>query len=151
MKTILLLLFAIPAISAVAQEKDNIFVNNNLIAYNPPDDYIQPLPTYEPGDSSGKKPYSVIRSYMGDAVAIGMIDGPMPMTDAPKKITLDFNYPTRYVFTASQINQMPVWNINDLLSVLPGSYQVRRGDNVSVYGSRQDGNLYIIDGTIINH
>jgi Carboxypeptidase regulatory-like domain len=41
---------------------------------------------------------------------------------------------------------MPVTSLFDYVATVPGAYQRRRGDPVSIYGSRPGGVLYIIDG-----
>lgn len=53
---------------------------------------------------------------------------------------------THYLFTAEDIEQMPVTCIDDVLSLLPGTYQAKRGDRVSIYGSRTISNEYELDG-----
>jgi len=51
-----------------------------------------------------------------------------------------------YTLTREQINQMPYTDINDIVSTLPGIYQARRGDAISIEGGRLSGTAYIVDG-----
>jgi Carboxypeptidase regulatory-like domain len=72
-----------------------------------------------------------------------IVDGPCwvyscPLPETPK-VKLN-------IFTKEDIDHMPVTCVQDVLSLLPGVYQARRGDDISIFGSRMDGNHYFIDG-----
>jgi hypothetical protein len=79
-----------------------------------------------------------------------IIDGvqivPAVQTSIPITPIYDIDHPTRRILTRAEIEQMPVTGIQDLLATMPGVYQARRGVDVSIFGSRKDGNHYIIDG-----
>ena len=54
-----------------------------------------------------------------------------------------------YSFTRHDLDKMPVWDFRDMIAVLPGVYQPRRGDGVQFYGARAIGTLYIVDGICV--
>jgi len=74
-----------------------------------------------------------------------VIQQPKPVT-IPQKPLIDLCNPTTHILTRAEIDQMPYTSINDLIALFPGVYQSRRGDNISIYGSRTNGTNYIIDG-----
>ena len=52
-----------------------------------------------------------------------------------------------YSFTRNDFDKLPVWDFRDMIAVLPGVYQPRRGDGVQFFGARAIGTLYIVDGS----
>jgi hypothetical protein len=55
----------------------------------------------------------------------------------------DIDNPDSHILTREQIDHMPTMQINDLLTIFPGVYQVQRGGGISVFGSRIGTNNYI--------
>ncbi len=53
----------------------------------------------------------------------------------PKTKESNFN-PNHYVFSSDEIRRSPYCNVNDIISLIPGAYQQRRGDEVRFYGGR---------------
>jgi len=41
---------------------------------------------------------------------------------------------------------LPTSDLRDAVSLLPGAYQARRGDDLNIFGARSQGTLYIVDG-----
>ncbi len=53
---------------------------------------------------------------------------------------------TSRVFTREEIRRMPTTNISDIVSLTPGVYQKRRGDDVIIFGGRNLGDMIVLDG-----
>ena len=53
---------------------------------------------------------------------------------------------TSRVFTREEIRRMPTTNVSDIVSLTPGVYQKRRGDDVIIFGGRNLGNMMVLDG-----
>ncbi len=54
--------------------------------------------------------------------------------------------PTDYVFTREELSKLPISDLYDAISLLPGIYQARRGDDLNIFGARSQGTQYIVDG-----
>ncbi len=96
------------------------------------------------GISIGGSRRDTTRYYIVDGVIIPITRLTDVATIVPTPV-----YPTMagdYIFTKEIIDNMPVNAINDIPSLLPGVYQARRGDGLNIYGARDNGNRYIIDG-----
>lgn len=52
--------------------------------------------------------------------------------------------------TSEQIEKLPSRNTSDMVSIAGGTYQERRGGEVSISGARANGSLYIVDGVEVN-
>ena len=50
-----------------------------------------------------------------------------------------------YVLDRTKLVTLPQMKINDLVSLVPGCYQRQQGSGVNIFGSRDDGNLYVVD------
>ncbi len=84
-------------------------------------------------------------------MGVGHQSGTVYIVDAvicPMQTVTEFNpsEPGRYVFNRQDIERMPTMSLNDIISMVPGTYQRRRGDVVQFYGGRTDGNVYYVDG-----
>ena len=53
---------------------------------------------------------------------------------------------TGYKFTREDLAAMPISDLRDVASLIPGVYQARRGDDLSIFGARSGGTQYIVDG-----
>ncbi len=53
---------------------------------------------------------------------------------------------TGYTFTRDQLAVMPLDDVRDVVSLLPGIYQARRGAGLSIFGARYGGTQYVVDG-----
>ena len=49
-------------------------------------------------------------------------------------------------FVHEKVDNLPSDDFRDIVSLLPGVYQSRRGDELRFFGARESGTLYIIDG-----
>lgn len=56
------------------------------------------------------------------------------------------NHESDFVLRREDLENLPVQDINDIVSLSPGVYQQRRGDEVHIMGARIEGTLYILDG-----
>ncbi len=54
--------------------------------------------------------------------------------------------PSIHRFSRAELTAMPVTDLRDAISLLPGVYQARRGDDLSIFGARISGTQYAIDG-----
>jgi Carboxypeptidase regulatory-like domain len=66
-----------------------------------------------------------------------IIDG-IPVKEAelnPCPVPVAYQF-SRYVYSRGEIDQMPINSIQDIPAMLPGVYMARRGDNISILGSR---------------
>ena len=60
---------------------------------------------------------------------------------------INIDNPTCHILTRNQLDHVLSWySVNDLVSLFPGVYRARRGDDVSIFSSRTNGNSYILDG-----
>ena len=121
-------------------------------------DELKKLPGYRTIDvlTSGIVDPSSHKSETGHDAKIGgarsqyMIDHCIIVEACPlvslKASTYIYRDPTDLVFTHDELASMPVSNLRDVLSVVPGVYQARRGDDISIFGARSGGTQYIIDG-----
>jgi carboxypeptidase family protein len=72
----------------------------------------------------------------------------LPLQKRPEPvnfITLSVDQPDHLVLTRREIAELPVSDLRDMLTLMPGVYQQKRGDEVNIFGARADGNLYIAD------
>lgn len=109
-----------------------------------------------PGPGCYKDTIKVWNNVRGSAGRRGsgvqyIIDDCMIICPLPTIIDWDppltsLDYPTSHIMDRALIHQVPLSNTNDLISLFPGVYQSRRGDALSIFGGREDGNLYIVDG-----
>ena len=51
-----------------------------------------------------------------------------------------------YLFSHDELAALPISNIQDAIILAPGVYKARKGDEISVFGSRFGGTQYIVDG-----
>ena len=51
--------------------------------------------------------------------------------------------PFNYSFTRKDLEKMPIIDLWDALTITPGVYQLRRGDGISIAGSRAYGSRYL--------
>jgi hypothetical protein len=65
---------------------------------------------------------------------------------AYKKPLVDQDKPGSHILTKEEIKEAPTTEITDLVTLAPGSYQQKRGQDVNMGGGRTTGTLYIIDG-----
>jgi carboxypeptidase family protein/TonB-dependent receptor-like protein len=63
-----------------------------------------------------------------------------------KKPLVDQDKPGSHILTKDEIAEVPTNEITDLVSLAPGSYQQKRGQDLNLGGGRTTGTLYIIDG-----
>jgi len=57
---------------------------------------------------------------------------------------------SHHLFVGKQdLDQIPERDPRDVISMMPGVYQAKRGGDLSIGGSRPGGTLYIIDGVQI--
>ncbi|MBC7553549.1 MAG: TonB-dependent receptor, partial [Taibaiella sp.] len=58
-------------------------------------------------------------------------------------------YTNNIVMTAAEIKQKPTTQTADLVALTPGIYQAKRGQQVNSDGGRSTGNVYMIDGIMV--
>lgn len=58
--------------------------------------------------------------------------------------------PSSHIFTRDELVAMPINEVTDAISLLPGVYQARTGDDLSIFGARYSGTQYIIDGMVMH-
>ena len=57
--------------------------------------------------------------------------------------------PSDYTFNRKELLTLPISDVRDRASLLPGVYQSGRGGDLNVFGSRATGMNYIVDGVEI--
>jgi hypothetical protein len=55
-------------------------------------------------------------------------------------------HPGQYIMDRDQLMHLPVSSLSDVVSLFPGVYQRRRGDEVSIFGARTTATEWLIDG-----
>lgn len=153
-----------PAVGAVVQVSEGGIVKSGAQVFEDDGGYlVKPL-------SAGR--YNVKVSYIGfkDVVITGVIVSPDKNTEVNiklegassstelgevvvkvyKKPLVDKYGGNGVTLTSDQIEKLPTRNTNDMISVAGGTYQQKRGANVSIAGARANGTLYIIDGVQVN-
>ena len=87
--------------------------------------------------------YGLYQAWRGAGVTIGgngklYIIEDVPMVLSLKSVTQMKvrDYQSYSTFTRDDLKQLPVTSIYDIVSLLPGAYQQRRGDEVRFYGGR---------------
>ena len=58
--------------------------------------------------------------------------------------------PSSHIFTHDELASMPINDVTDAISLLPGIYQARIGDDLSIFGARYSGTQYIVDGMVVH-
>ena len=89
---------------------------------------IGKIPIYIGTDTSVKCCHSVATKYIIDSVQL--IHG-LKSVNQMRSI----GYQSHFTFTREDIIQMPITSIADIVSLVPGAYQQRRGDDIHFYGS----------------
>jgi len=120
MKTIIILLVIVSCLPAVAQETGGIVSVEKK-------ECIAPVPVNQPQlISIDDRASSCVSVYFG-----------MKMCDP---------YSCNFTLTPGEMEKIPTYDLRDIVGMLPGVYQARRGDDLRFFGARANGTLYIIDG-----
>ncbi len=139
-----------PLVNIVLQKVIDVSDISRLPNYQDPVDLVGSVPNLyqKPRDSREGVTIHPENTYVIDGniimpVLINNID-PEPLTYS---FTDPASYnPYSYKFIHDRLASMPITDLRDAISLLPGVYQARRGDDISVFGSRYGGSQYIVDG-----